>query len=273
MSTVTTSRGRWRDAAGVTFPRVLTSEWIKLRSLRSSVWSLVVTVAILIGISTLIALSQVSRWAQVSPAERAHFDPLSVSTDPSFLAQLAVGVLGVLVISGEYTTGMIRSSMTAVPHRTPVLAAKGVVLAAAVLAVSEAAIFADFALSQAILSSKHIQAHLGDPGVARAVAGTGLFLSAIALLGLGLGALLRSTAAGIATLSGLILVLPTLVSALPQAWQDAVDKYLPSVAGQQISTVNTRPHQFGPWGGFGILCLWATVVLAAALTRLRRSDA
>ncbi|SEG92891.1 hypothetical protein SAMN05216223_126132 [Actinacidiphila yanglinensis] len=265
--------GRARSGAGVTQARVLHSEWIKLRTLRSTFWTLIGSVAALIGFGALFGAISANRWPTMSPHEHATFDPAGISLRGYFLAQLAVGVLGVLTVSGEYSTGMIRSSLAAVPRRLPVLWAKAALFAAAVWALTTAAALVAFLTGQGLMSSRHIGVSLGDPGALRAVLGTGLYLTVVGLLGVAVGALIRNTAGGIATLFGVLLVLPVLAEALPASWSDHVSQWLPSTAGQSLFSVHHVDHTLAPWPGFMVFCAYALAALAGAAVLLKRRDA
>jgi ABC-type transport system involved in multi-copper enzyme maturation permease subunit len=261
------------------FPSVLRSEWTKLRSVRSTYWTLLATVVATVGISALITSIYVSKYPTMSAKDRADFDPTSFSLNGVFLAQLAIGVLGVLVITGEYSTGAIRSTLAAVPQRRTLLAAKATVFTGVTLVVGLLSCFAAFLVGQAILSSQGLQAHLGNPGVLRAVVGSGLYLAVLGLLALGIGTLIRHSAGAIAALFGVILVLPGLVQLLPTSWSDNIGKYLPSNAGQAIArTIHTTAQSRGgpslsPWLGLGVFSLYAALALAAAAFVLSRRDA
>ncbi|WP_250279317.1 ABC transporter permease subunit [Frankia sp. Cppng1_Ct_nod] len=257
----------------VTQRRVLHSEWTKLYSLRSTRYSLLVALVITIGLGILISWGRASHWDQERPIERLSFDPTLTSLSGIFLAQLAVGVLGVLIVSGEYSTGMIRATMAAVPTRLPVLWAKAAVFAMVTFALMTVASFVAFAGGQAMLSSKHISTTLSQPGVLTAVIGGGLYLTVVGVLGVALGALLRSTAGGIATLFGLLLILPIIVRFLPSNWRDHIDRYLPSSAGQSILQVVHDSSALSAWTGFALFCGYALAALAGAAVLLRRRDA
>jgi len=273
MSTVTATRHASREVKPVTLARVVLSEWTKLRSLRSTVFSLLAAVVIVIGLAVLVSSVTVAHWPPKNPAELAAFDPTSRSLAGIFLAQLAIGVLGILVVTGEYTTGMIRASLAAVPTRLPVLTAKTVVFAVTTFVITLPTVLAAFLIGQAIFSGKNLQTSLGSPGVLRAVVGSALYLTVVGLLGLGLGALLRTTAAAISTLFGVLLVLPIIVRFLPSSWSTPIDKYLPSTAGQGIVAVHPDPSTLSPWVGFALFCGYAAVVLVAAGVSLVRRDA
>lgn len=257
----------------VTQARVLLSEWTKTRSLRSTMFSLLAAVIFIIGLSVLVPSVVVAHWPPDRPGEAAAFDPTARSLSGIFLAQLAIGVLGVLLFSGEYATGMIRATFAAVPTRLPVLWAKAAVYATVTLVLTVPSVLAAFLIGQSILTSKHLQTALSEPGVLRAVIGAALYLTVVGLLGIGLGALLRSTAAGISTLFGVLFVLPLIVRFLPSSWADPINKYLPSSAGETITHAHPDPTMLAPWTGFGVFCAYALAVLLAAAISLRRRDA
>lgn len=257
----------------VTQTRVIHSEWTKLRSLRSTVFSLLAAVVFIVGLSALVPSVIVSHWPPRDAGEALSFDPTTRSLAGVFLAQLAIGVLGVLLISGEYATGMIRATFAAVPTRLPVLWAKTAVFAGVTLVLTVPAVLGAFLIGQSIFKGKNLQTDLGQPGVVRAVLGAALYLTVVGVLGLGLGALLRNTAAAISTLFGLLFVLPIIVHFLPSSFSDSVDKYLPSSAGQAITHVRADPLSLSPWAGFGVFCLYAVAALAVAAVGLRRRDA
>ena len=272
-ATATTTRPPATPPKKVTQARVLLSEWTKTRSLRSTIFSMLAAVVFIIGLSILVPSVIVAHWPPDRPGEAAAFDPTTRTLSGIFLAQLAIGVLGVLLISGEYATGMIRATLAAVPARLPVLWAKAAVFATVTLALMIPSVLAAFLIGQSILTSKHLQTNLSDPGVLRAVIGAALYLTVVGLLGIGLGALLRNTAAGISTLFGLLFVLPIIVRFLPSSWADPINKYLPSNAGEAITHVHPDPSLLAPWTGFGLFCAYALVVLLAAAVALRRRDA
>jgi hypothetical protein len=254
----------------------LNMEWVKFRTVRSTYWTLLFAVAATVGIGALVCVVHINRLSHLSPGDRLEFEPVRFSLAGIQLAQLAVGVLGVLVISNEYTTGVIRATFTAVPQRRLVLAAKGVVFAVVILIVGEIASFSAFFVGQSILATKDLNVPLGDPGVLRAVIGAGLYLTVLGLLALGLGALVRHTAGAIATFFGLLLVLPGIVAALPQSWQDAIEKWLPVNAGEAIfrrGQAFGSSHQLAPWTGLGVFCAYAAAALIAAGILLARRDA
>ena len=270
---MTTAALATRPQLKVTQLRVVRSEWTKLRSLRSTVFSLLAAVVFIVGLSVLVPSVIVAHWPPRDPGEALGFDPTTRSLAGVFLAQLAIGVLGVLLISGEYATGMIRATLAAVPARLPVLWAKAAVFAGVTLVLTVPATLSAFLIGQSIFRGKSLQTDLGQPGVLRAVLGAALYLTAIGVLGLALGALLRNTAAAISTLFGLLFVLPIIIHFLPTSFSDTVDKYLPSSAGQAITHVRADPTSLSPWTGFGVLCCYAAAALIGAAIALRRRDA
>ncbi len=258
------------DRGHIKFVWIMRSEWTKLRTVRSTYWTLLVTMIAFIGISAGICAAAAYGNPRGGPDL---IDPTSLSLAGVGFAQLALGVLGVLVITSEYSTGMIRATFSAVPFRAGVLAAKVTVFGAVSFAVSLVAAFISFFVGQAILAGNVPTAALGEPGVVRAVVGAALYLAVIGLLALGLGTLIRHTAGAIAVFVGLLLVIPLVTIALPQSWRDVLDKALPSSAGGSVFAVQTRAHFLGPWAGFGVLCAWAAAALVLAAVITARRDA
>lgn len=256
----------------VTQVRVVRSEWTKLRSVPSTAWSLLAAVTLIVGFGALYCVLRVTR-PPTGPEAVASFDSTAVSLTGVQLAQLAIGVLGVLLVAGEYATGTIRVSLAAVPRRLPLLWGKAIVFALTTLVLCLPATLAAFLVGQSILSAEHLDISLRDPGVARAVVGSALLLSAVGLLGLGLGALLRSTAGGVAGLFGLLFGPQLLAGLLPEAWSDRIYPYLPVPAGAAVANVQPDSAALAPWPGFALFCLYTAVVLALAAWQLRRRDA
>ncbi|MEV6076511.1 ABC transporter permease [Streptomyces sp. NPDC052069] len=253
--------------------RVLHSEWVKLRTLRSTFFTLLAAAVAMTGMGPLFSALTASHWSEMSVAERASVNPTALSLIGFFLAQLAVGVMGVLVVSGEYSTGMIRATFSAVPRRLPVLWAKATVYAAVTWGLMTAMSLTAFLAGQALMSSTGAGASLSDPGVTRAVLGTGLYLTVVGLLSVAVGTLTRNTAGGITAVFGLLLVLPELVKALPSSWSDRIGPYLPSNAGHALAVLQSDPHTLAPWTGFTVFCLYAAVALGGAAVALKRRDA
>ena len=261
-------------AGGVTLPRVLRSEWTKLSTLRSTRWSLLAAFVAMAGLGPLIAAAQMARWSHLRPQERLTFDAINSGVGGWHLAQLAIGVLGVLVMTGEYTTGMIRSSLMAVPRRLPVLWAKLIVFALVTFVLMLIASLISFLAVQAILTQHHVQRSLSSPGALRVVIGTALFLMVLSALCLGLGTILRNTAGGIAAFVGLLFVLPGISAILSSSVNDSISPYLPLNAGTTVATHTfDNSHHLAPWGGFALFCGYAAVAIILAAVTLMRRDA
>jgi ABC-2 type transport system permease protein len=269
------------------------SEWIKLRSVRSTIWSFVIVVILGVGVGILATAETRASWAHT-----AHFgfQPIRTSLIGVDVAQLVIGVLGVLVMTGEYGTGTIRATFSAAPRRPLVLAAKTAVFTAVALLVSEIVAFVSFFLGQAMLTAPASHATLSSPGAVRAVVGSGLYICVVGLIGLGLGVLIRHTAGAIGALVGVLLILPLVISALPNSIINAVQRYEPLQIGKMMITVPPRFFRatiqgpngavkhvvvhggvgtitFSPWVGFGILCGYAVALLVVGTVLLVRRDA
>ena len=252
---------------------MLRSEWVKLRSVRSTFWALTVTVVLGIALGAVISAATAHAYAKFSVAAKLSWDPTGVSQSGVAIAQAAIAVLGVLCISSEYSSGMIRTSLIAVPKRGRVLAAKSLVFAGVTFVVGEVTCFAAFFVGQALISGHAPHAALGDPGVARAVVGGGLYLIALAVLSVAAGALLRHPAAAIACMMAVMFVLPLIAQALPDSWRHPVTEFWPTQAGSQLANVYHSAHTLQPWPGFGVMCLFVAIVYAIAWTLLDRRDA
>ena len=261
-----------RPALKVTQLRVFRSELTKLRSVRSTYWSLFVTLLLIIGIGILVCVIFNARWAHLAPHERADFHPLRANLAGVNFAQLAIGVLGVLVITAEYSTGMIRATFSAVPKRLPVLWAKTIVFAAVAFVLTLPAIFIVFFAGQAILAGQHINISFSHPGVARALVGAALYLTVMGVFGLGLGAILRSTAGGISALAAIVFVLPPIIGLFPASFANSVTPYLPSNAGGAVWTITPDPNTLHPWAGFAVFCGYAIASIAIGAILMQRRD-
>ena len=253
----------------VTQGQVIRSEWIKLRTVRSSWWVLAATVLGIAIVGLLVSYVSNAHWSSMNAGDRADFNPVNQDLIGVNLAELTVGVLGVLAVTGEYATGMIRATFAAVPRRFPVLAAKAGVLAAVTFAVALVTVLVTFVGGQALLGSHGIS--LAHPEAVRAVFGATLYLTVVAVLGVGLGFLIRSAAGAIATLIGVLLVLPVMASALPGS--SGFERYLPSMAGRALFVMNGGDGMLSPWLGFAVFVLYTVVVLAAAALVLCQRDA
>jgi ABC-2 type transport system permease protein len=258
---------------GVTQLGVLRSEWTKLWSLRSTRWSLLFAFVTMAGLGPLIAAVTMGRWGRLSLHERLTFDPINTALGGYHLAQLAIGVLGVLVISGEYSTGQIRSTFMAVPRRLPVLWAKATTFATITLALTLLASAIAFFVSQAVLKQHHVNVSIGHTPALRAVIGSGLYMVVLGVFALSLGALVRNTAGGIAIFAGVLFVLPGLAHVLPASTFNAINPYLPSNAGSDVLSNTTDPGMLTPWTGFAVFCAYAVVAFLASALLLVRRDA
>jgi ABC-type transport system involved in multi-copper enzyme maturation permease subunit len=258
----------------VTQGRVIRSEWMKFRSLRSTVYTLLAAVALTMGIGALFSAVTASQYHTFSVADKAAFSAVGTSLTGISFAVVAFGVLGVLLMSGEYSTGMIRSSLTAVPRRLPVLWGKLAVFAGAIFSVSLVASFVSFFLGQALLSSHHLSVAITAPGALRSVIGAALYVTVAGLIGVALGALFRNTAAGISTFAAVFFVIPPLTGLLPASISAHLAQYLPSNAGEVLwGGTHEVANPLAPWTGFAVLCGYAVILIAAAALRLRRADA
>jgi ABC-2 type transport system permease protein len=256
-----------------TFADVLRSEWVKLRSVRSTFWALTVTVVLGVVLGAVISAATAHGYPRFSVSEKQSWDPTGISQAGVAIASLAIVVLGVLCISSEYSSGMIRTSLIAVPKRGRVLAAKALVFAVVTFVVGEVTCFAAFFVGQALITGHAPHAALGDPGVARAVMGGGLYLAALAVLSVAAGTLLRHPAAAISAMVGVLFVLPAIAQALPDSWRNPVTEFWPTQAGGQLTSVHPAAHSLQPWPGFGVMCLFVAIVYAIAWTLLDRRDA
>jgi len=255
----------------VGFAGALRSEFTKIRSVRSTYWTLLVLIVVSIGFGAVASWGAASHPNQLGP----DFDPTRLSLAGLYISQLIIAVLGALVVTSEYSTGMIRTSLTTMPRRGTVFAAKAVVFGAVALVTSLVASFGSFFVGQALMSSHHINATLGQPHVLRAVIGGALFLTACGLLAYGLGMILRHTAGAITAAIGLLFVLSILVGVLPESWQFHVDKWMPALAGSQVWIVKAggNPPMLSAWVGFGVLCAYAAAAMVAGLILFRKRDA
>ena len=259
---------------GVTTVRVWRSEWTKFRSLRHLGWTLFSSAGLLIAIGFVSTLLTARDYAGASPEATVGFEPVGTALAGVSFAQLATGALGVLLITGEYSSGTIGPSLTAVPSRLPVLWAKLAVILSMVLTVSCGAALVAFFTGQVLLSGNDLGVSLTAPGALRAVVGSGVSMSLTAVIGLGVGVLLRNSAAAISVCVGLFFVLPPLVSALPSSIGSPLSRYMPSNAGAAIYGIDadSSSSSLSPGAGLAVLCCEAALVIGAAAYRLRRGD-
>lgn len=268
MAAIATPQTSYSPLSG--FANILRSEFCKLRSVRSTFWTLLAAVVFNVGFA---ALGAIFLPGALSADEKATVDVTRLSLAGLHLSQIAFGVLGVLVITSEYGTGMIRATLSAVPQRRLVLAAKAIMFAVTALVVGALSSFAAYFVFQAFLSDNALRSSISDPGVLRAVTGGGLYLVVLGLLGLGLGTIIRSSAGAIAALFGLLFVPPILLQLLPHSWQTTIGPYMPMDAGSQIFIVQREAASLGAWTGFGLFCLYAAVALTAGVLLINHRDA
>jgi len=260
---------------GRLFADVMRSEWTKIRTVRSTFWTLLAAAVAMIAISVIASEVIVSQWDTLKPADKLTFNAIEFGVTGTFFAQLAIGVLGVLVITTEYGTGMIRATFAAVPQRRMVLGAKALVLFGVSLVVGVISSLVSFFVVQAILSThsgQDLSASITDPGALRTVLGAGVFLAVMGLLGFALGAVIRRSAGAITALFGLIFFLPGLMQLLPASITDAVTKYLPSNAGSAIYRQVKGPDVLSPGTGLVVMCAYALVALGIATVMVQRRD-
>jgi len=263
-----------RTAYRSTFLTVMRSEWSKIRTLRSASYTLLAAVALGVGFGCLITFADARAYGTLSAADQAAWDPTGRSLSGVVMAQLAIGLLGSLVLTSEYATGMIRTSLTVVPNRARLLAAKTVVFALIALVAGEVIGFVSFFLGQAVLNGQHVPAAtLGQPEVLRSVIGCGLYLAVVGLLGVAVGVLVRATAGAISIVAAATFLVPAFTPALPDSLAKFVGTYWPSMAARQLLLVHHDPGVLPPWTGFWLMAAAVAVVLAAAFAVFQRRDA
>ncbi|MDX6247598.1 MAG: type transport system permease protein [Kribbellaceae bacterium] len=259
----------------VTGRRVLRSEWSKLWSLRSTWITLGLGLLFLVAFGIIAALrykSSVTSGRQLDP-DFADATALSLSLFGVSLAQLALGVLGVLVTAGEYSTGMIRSTLAAVPRRLPVLWSKTAVFGVVALVIAAVGVFVTFLIGSGILTGTPAALTISSSGVVRSLLGAALYLGMVGVIGAALGSLLRSVAGGISVLVASLMLVPGLISLLPASWHNAIQPYLPSVAGESMFALHQGAHTLSALPGFLVFAAWTALAVGAAAWRLVRSDA
>jgi ABC-2 type transport system permease protein len=276
MSTVSIapiSLPRTPSGGRVTQTRVILSEWTKFRSLRSTRYTLLATVGLTVGLALAAAILVVTQWGTMTAADKATFQPLNVSLVGANIGVMVIGVLGVLMMTSEFSTGLVSSTFAAVPKRLPVLWGKAIVYFVIALAVTVPAMVIAFVGTQAILSGTHVQIDFGHSGVPRAVFGSALYLTIGGLLGIGLGGIFRSTAAAVTSLTVILFVMPVLVFILPAGVANSIRLYLPGNAGQAIMNIVPQAHSLAPWVGLGVFAAYACAAIAVAAVLLVRRDA
>jgi len=267
------------DAARrVGFSHLLMAEWTKIRSVRSTLWTLVIFAVVSLGLTGLITWLTIralnSGQAGQGSDNGIAADPVNFILGTGLgLGQLAICVLGVLVITSEYSSGTIRASLLATPRRYPMLIAKGLVFSALVFVIGEAVAFGSFFIGAAIVHS-HFPVSLSQPNVTRAVIGSGLYLTVLGLFALAIGSLIRHTAGAITTVIGLVLVIFNLTGLLPSSWGAHIHAYMPTVAGLLVTQDKEQAGQLlSAWQGFGVFCAWTALLLIIGGYLLQRRDA
>jgi ABC-type transport system involved in multi-copper enzyme maturation permease subunit len=274
--TTTTTPPVWKSSlpvGGATLPRVIRSEWTKFWSLRSTWWTLLIAFVVTIGFATLIAWGASSNIDKMSPQDRATLDVTNIAMAGVAFGQLALAVLGALVVAGEYSTGGIKATFVAVPNRLRVLLSKILVFGVVAWVVGTVAAFISFFVAMTFWSSHDLAASLSTPAVLRAVFGAGLIALASGLLGLALGALIRHTAGSITAAVALLFVLPPLTGLLPGDWGKAISIRFTTNAGQRITEVVHTPGQLQPWAGYFWMLAECLVPLIIGAWLMRRRDA
>ncbi|MFI9719334.1 ABC transporter permease [Streptomyces sp. NPDC052396] len=251
--------------------QVLRSEWTKIRSVRSTVWTLGIAVLVTVGLGALISKLAGDDYAKLSLRDKFTFDPTFISFAGMGLGQLALIVFGVLVVANEYSTGMIRTSLAAVPQRGVFLFSKITIAALLALVIGMATSFLTFFLGQAMLGDH--RAHLGDPGVLRAVIGGGLYMTLITVFSMGVAAMLRSPMLSLGILMPFFFLISNILQGVSATRK--VAEYLPDKAGQKVMQVvpSAESTPYGPWGGLGIMVLWVAAALLGGYAVLKKRDA
>ena len=274
---------------------LLLAEWTKMRSVRSTPWTLVIFACVSLGLTglfTWLTLHSLNSGRNGARDSGILTDPVSFILGTGLgLGQLAICVLGVLVITSEYSSGTIRASLLAVPHRYPVMLAKALVFAVLVFIAGEIVAFCSYFIGavlvngetvtltgriagHAVTAHRTLNVSLSQPGVLRAVFGSGLYLTVLGLFALAIGGLIRHTAGAITAVIGMVLVIFPLAGLLPDSWGAHIHTYLPTVAGQLITQDKPTAGQLlSAWQGFGVFCAWTALLLAVAIVLLQRRDA
>ncbi|MBT1583165.1 ABC transporter permease [Curtobacterium flaccumfaciens] len=279
----TTPSTRMGGSTRLSFPHLVRSEWIKLRSIRSTFWCYAILVVVTIGMAALVG-ANTNSGGQDLPTDIANGTFVNANTVGVLLSSLVVGVLGVLIITGEYGTGQVRSTFTADPRRTGVILAKATVLAVTTFVVSAVATWIGVLISLPLLAGNGVEPEIGDPSVFMPILGSSVFLTLLALLAYGIGLLVRSSAGGIAITLGILLVLPVVLGLMAGLmnveWPTNIAAFLPDMAGGQLyayaydgaSEADNSGVVLNGWGGFGVLAAEVLVIGGLALTLARRRD-
>ncbi|MFI9774556.1 ABC transporter permease subunit [Streptomyces sp. NPDC051956] len=252
--------------------QVLRSEWTKIRSVASTVWTLGLAAVLTIALGVLISILSRNEFKNMDLKERLSFDPTFISFAGMSLGQLAMIVFGVLVVSNEYSTGMIRTSLAAVPQRGTFLFSKVAVATVLAFVVGLATSFIAFFLGQAVLGE--YRAQISDPGVLRAVIGGGLYMTLIAVFSMGVASMLRSPMLSLGILMPFFFLISNILGNVSATKK--IGRYLPDQAGSKIMQVVTPIDDdtpYGPWGGLGIMVIWVVLALIFGYVLLKKRDA
>jgi ABC-type transport system involved in multi-copper enzyme maturation permease subunit len=275
VTTTSDTRPKALPSGRYSFADLVRSEWTKIRTVRSTMWTIGVTMLLGIGIGALVCAVTRSHWDSMNLPSRLSFDAPATSLVGLFIAQFSVGILGVLVISAEYSTGTIRATFSSAPKRSRVFAAKIFVFGVLAFLVAEFTSFVAFFLGQFLLSAPATHATLSSPGAFRAVFGGGLYICVLGLIALGLGTIIRHTAGAISAFVGILLILPLITAALPNQLAQDVRKFMPDRIGVDMLTTKGPVFNgaFSPWVGMMILCIYAVALLVIGNSFLQRRDA
>lgn len=251
------------------------SEWTKIRTVRSTYWTMLAFIVVGVGLEAAVCAATASQWSHMRPGEHFAFNPASLSVRVfAFVGPLILMVLGALAITSEYSTGMIRTSLTAQPRRGTVAAAKLVVFTAVAAVLSAVTALASFFLAQQILASTGRTAALSDPNVPRILVGAILYVTVLGVMAYAIGLILRHTAAAIATMAGILFVLPLVTALLPTDWSNDVVRWLPDSASTALlSTEGQLPHLFAAWPQFGVTAGYTVALLIVGAILLHERDA
>lgn len=278
MSTTTTNEVTLKPlpTSHYSFVDLVRSEWTKIRTVRSTMWTVGLTIILGIGIGALVCAVTRGHWNSMSAFSRQTFDAPATSLIGLLFAQFTIGVLGVLAVSAEYSTGTIRATFSAAPNRQRVYGAKIVVFGVLSFIVAEVTTFAAFFLGQFLLSAPATHATLSSPGALRSVFGCGVFICLLGLLALGLGTIIRHTAGAISAFVAILLIIPLIAQALPQSLSNNLRRFMPEEIANQIVTTNhanVDTGSFSPWVGILVLALEATLLLVIGGSLLQKRDA
>ena len=269
MSATTCTATRALSLRATTISRTLKAEWTKLHTLPSTWRTIVLTVAVALGFGAAVAISEVSQWHTMTAEQRQVFDPTSASLSGVMIAAVILGALAVRTVTAEYSTGMIRSTFAAMPARRLVLAAKAATVAAFVFPVALLCNVVGFELGQRIFAGKHVQVAIGHSGVLQALFFGAVAVSLVALIGVGLGGVIRHTAGAVTALSLIIIGGLTVGQFLPVGWR----QYMPGIATQAAVTVHRSAGLLRPGMALIVLAVYAAIALGAASIRVARRDA